>query len=89
MSPAMPAMDVVARLKRLRAGLGEAGCDALLISSLTNTRYLTGFTGSAGLLLVLPEETILVTDGRYQTQAEEQLAARDARVEIAPAARQR
>ena len=31
----------------------------------TNIRYLTGFTGSAGLLFVLPGEVVLVTDGRY------------------------
>jgi Xaa-Pro aminopeptidase len=73
----------------LRAGLGDAGCDALAVSSLTNIRYLTGFTGSAGLLLVLPDDTVLVTDGRYETQAAEQLAGVEARLEIAPAVRQK
>ena len=58
-----------------------AGCagalvdaDALLVTSLTNIRYLTGFTGSAGLLFVLPGEVVLITDGRYGLQAAEQLA---------------
>jgi Xaa-Pro aminopeptidase len=89
--PALPTMDVAARLVRLRAILGDAGCDALIVTSLTNVRYLTGFTGSAGMLLVLPEETVLVTDGRYETQAAEQVATAgiDARTAIAPAAKQR
>ena len=47
-------------------------------------RYLTGFTGSAGSLLVSADDAMFVTDGRYRTQSAEQLAAAgvDARVEI-------
>jgi Xaa-Pro aminopeptidase len=87
---ALAPMDVAGRLPRLRAGLDAAGCDALLVTSLTNIRYLTGFTGSAGMLLVLPDDVVLITDGRYQTQSAEQLAAAgvDARTEIGQAARQ-
>ena len=51
------------------------GCDALLVTNLINIRYLTGFTGSAGLLLVTPDDVVLVTDGRYRDQSAEQLAA--------------
>jgi Xaa-Pro aminopeptidase len=81
-------MDVAGRLPRLRERLGEAGCDALLVTNLANVRYLTGFTGSAALLLVLPDELVLATDGRYQFQSAEQLAAAgvDARIEIGNAA---
>jgi Xaa-Pro aminopeptidase len=77
-------MDVAGRLPRLRASLDGAGCDGLLVTNLTNIRYLTGFTGSAGLLLVLPDDLVLITDGRYKTQSAEQLAASgvEARVEI-------
>ena len=39
--------------RRVRAGLRDAGCDALLVTDLMNVRYLTGFTGSAARLLVL------------------------------------
>jgi Xaa-Pro aminopeptidase len=83
-------MDVAARLPRLRGLLDGAGCQALLVTSLTNIRYLTGFTGSAGMLLVLEDEAVLVTDGRYQTQSEEEMAAAgvDVRAEIGGAARQ-
>ncbi|HEX6420824.1 MAG TPA: Xaa-Pro peptidase family protein [Acidimicrobiales bacterium] len=71
----LPAMDVAGRAGRLRARLGDAGCDALLVTDLTNIRYLTGFTGSAALLLVAPGEMVFVTDGRYRDQAAAQLAA--------------
>jgi Xaa-Pro aminopeptidase len=66
--------------------LADAGCDALLVTNLVNVRYLTGFTGSAGLLLLLPDESVLTTDGRYRDQAAEQLAAAgvNVRVEVQP-----
>ncbi len=43
--------------------------DALLVTHLPNIRYLTGFTGSAALLLVTGRETVLITDSRYAAQA--------------------
>jgi Xaa-Pro aminopeptidase len=75
----LPPMDVAARVARLRASLEAAGCDALLVTHLTNIRYLTGFTGSAALLLVHPDRLTFVTDGRYEEQAAGQLG--DAGVE--------
>jgi len=90
MSP-LTAMDVAGRVGRLRPRLDDAGCDALLVTNLTNVAYLTGFTGSAGLLLVLADEMVLTTDGRYRQQAGEQLAAAgvEARIEIGGASHQR
>ena len=81
---ALPPMEVAGRIPRLRDAMAGAGCDALLVTALTNVRYLTGFTGSAGLLLVLGDAAVFVTDGRYGEQAPEQLAAAgvDAEVEI-------
>ena len=80
----MKSMDVGGRVPRLRQAFGDAGCDALLVTRLVNIRYLTGFTGSAARLLVLPDELVLVTDGRYRDQAAEQLAAAGvpARIEV-------
>ena len=74
-------MDVGARANRLRERLEV---DALLVTKLVNIRYLTGFTGSAALLLVLPDELVFVTDGRYRDQAAEQLtgAGVDATIQI-------
>ena len=91
MDPAVdPGMDVASRLPRLRALLEEAACDALAVTSLTNIRYLSGFTGSAAVLVVTADRTLLVTDGRYETQAAEELAAAgvDADLGIGNAARQ-
>jgi len=75
-------MDVPSRLDALRAALVEADVEALLVTSLVNIRYLTGFTGSAGLLLVLPGDARFVTDGRYRDQATEQLAAHEVRAHV-------
>ena len=89
---ALAPMDVPSRLARLRRALAEREepLESLLVTSMTNVRYLTGFTGSAGMLFVLPEETVLLTDGRYATQAGEQLSAAGVatRVEVAAAAKQ-
>lgn len=71
----LPAMDVSGRGDRLRASLAPLGCDALIVTHLTNIRYLTGFTGSAGLLVLDEQGMLLVTDGRYEEQAAGQIAA--------------
>ncbi len=65
----MKPMDVASRVPRLRQAFPEAECDALLVTRLVNIRYLTGFTGSAGVLLVTPDEVVFVTDGRYRDQS--------------------
>ena len=58
-----------ARREALRARLRDAGLDAVLVTKLVNVRYLTGFTGSAGELLVTAAgDDVLVTDGRYRQQ---------------------
>ena len=68
-------LQVTGRMARLRDRLGPAGVDALVVTTLPNLRYLTGFSGSAGLLVVTGDAALLTTDGRYRTQAEEQVAA--------------
>lgn len=73
--PTLAEMDVASRMGRLRARLAESGCDALLVTKLVNLRYLTGFTGSAGMLLVRAGDAMLLTDGRYAEQSAGQLAA--------------
>jgi Xaa-Pro aminopeptidase len=77
-------MDVAARSGRLRERLEEAGCEALLVTRLLNVRYLTGFSGSAALLLVLPDDLLFVTDGRYRDQSAQELASAGvaARIEV-------
>ncbi|MGY1616320.1 M24 family metallopeptidase [Geodermatophilus sp. SYSU D00691] len=54
----------------LRATAAERGLDAVLVTNLLNVRYLTGFTGSNGALLVRTDGAdVFGTDGRYTTQA--------------------
>lgn len=81
---ALPAVEVAPRLTRLRSVLAEEGLDALLVTRLVNIRYLTGFTGSAAMLLVQEDDLLFVSDGRYGEQAAQQLgtAGVDARIEI-------
>ncbi|MCG0239061.1 MAG: Xaa-Pro peptidase family protein [Firmicutes bacterium] len=57
------------RLQRLRATLAEKGLDGLLVQKPENRRYLSGFTGSAGVLLVTARGAHLLTDFRYTEQA--------------------
>jgi len=59
----------VSRIARLRAQLDERGLDALLVSQPSNRRYLSGFTGSAGYLLISESDTLIATDFRYFEQA--------------------
>ena len=60
-------------MSRLRSGLEENHLDSLLVAHLPNIRYLCGFTGSAGVLLVADRGCTLFTDGRYRTQAREEV----------------
>jgi len=66
-------MDYSGRQKTLREHLATTRFDALLISHLPNIRYLCGFTGSAGLLLVEEGGSVFFTDVRYDTQAREEV----------------
>ncbi|WP_347060457.1 Xaa-Pro peptidase family protein [Blastococcus sp. HT6-30] len=59
-----------ARRDALRTTAAERGLDAVLVTNLLNVRYLTGFTGSNGALLVRTDGgDVFGTDGRYTTQA--------------------
>ncbi len=82
--PPLVAMDVAARLGRIRAVMSDAHLDALLVTKASNIRWLTGFTGSNGQLLVTADALIAITDGRYRTQIANQLdeAGVEATVEI-------
>src|ERR1017187_2048253 len=66
-------MNFLARQKKLREHLATTRFDALLISHLPNIRYLCGFTGSAGLLLIEEGGSVFFTDVRYDTQGREEV----------------
>jgi Xaa-Pro aminopeptidase len=75
-------MDHAGRLNRLRLEIENNDVDFLLVTHLPNIRYLCGFTGSSAALLVSDRGSILFTDGRYRTQALEEVTA--AKVVIGP-----
>ena len=60
------------RVERLRAKMAEKELPALLVGNDDNRRYLSGFTGSAGFLLITPDKAVLLTDFRYTEQAANQ-----------------
>ena len=69
-----------ARLSFLQQQLEAERLDAFLVSHLPNVFYLSGFTGSSGILLVTPQDAALFTDSRYTVQAADEV--HDARVHI-------
>jgi Xaa-Pro aminopeptidase len=60
------------RLTKLREALTTEGLDAILITQPENRRYLSGFTGSTGVLLISQDQAVLATDFRYYEQVEKQ-----------------
>jgi Xaa-Pro aminopeptidase len=68
----MPNTDLMptyqARLARLRGLFDAAGIDALLVNQPHNRRYLSGFTGSTGWLLITRDEALFAADFRYYEQ---------------------
>ncbi len=66
-------MNFSTRLKKLKEQLASAGLDALLVSHLPSIRYLCGFTGSAGFLLVAEAGIVFFTDPRYKIQARDEV----------------
>lgn len=61
------------RLTKLRQKLTDEGLDAILITNASNRRYLSGFTGSAGTLIISQERAVLATDFRYYEQVGKQV----------------
>ncbi len=71
----LPPLRVDGRLGRLRDRLADSGVDAAVIVEPANVRWLTGFTGSNGTVVVLGSgEAVLVTDSRYAEQAPAEVA---------------
>lgn len=76
----LPPLTVAGRIDRVRDSLDEV--DGLIVTHLTNVRWLTGFTGSAGLLLIGPNRAVFVTDGRYTEQAGDELGRAGCEAEV-------
>ena len=73
-------MDHSRRFGQLRRRLNSAGVSGLLVTHLPDVRYLCGFTGSNAVLAITRRAARLFTDGRYRTQAAEEVKV--AKVEI-------
>ncbi len=65
-------MDFSGRREKLRKLLKKSGAEALLATSVPNVTYLTGFSGDSSYLLLSQEHQLLISDGRYVTQIEEE-----------------
>ncbi len=72
-----PRPNWLGRLDELRTHLPALGADALVVSTPVNVRYLTGFTGSAGLVVVSTDAHVLITDGRYDLGVREAIESGD------------
>jgi Xaa-Pro aminopeptidase len=73
-------VDHTRRFGQLRRRLNTAGVSGLVVTHLSDVRYLSGFTGSSAALAVTRRAARLFTDGRYRTQAAGEVTG--AKVEI-------
>ena len=70
----LPPLLVTDRLQRVHEIAQDSyGVNALVVLSMDNIRWLTGFTGSTALLLIKDNDSILIVDGRYTQQAIDQI----------------
>ena len=65
----LPPIEVDGRLDRVRFEFAARDCDAMVVSSRSNVRWCTGFSGSFGQLLVTGDAAVLLTDSRYGERA--------------------
>ena len=91
LSASLPPLSVSGRDRLVREELAKRAAaaatdtarpDSLVVFDLNNIRWLTGFTGSAGTLIVRPDEMVFITDGRYGEQARAQFAASGAAARV-------
>jgi Xaa-Pro aminopeptidase len=61
------------RQNKLKSALAKQGLDGMLISRLSNVRYICGFTGSAGSCIITPSGDYFITDGRYKEQSKDEV----------------
>ena len=61
------------KLRKLRQSFAEHNIEAILLTSEYNRRYMTGFTGTAGVAIITQEQAVFITDFRYTQQAQKEL----------------
>ena len=72
------------RQDKLRTVLAEKNVDGMLVTNLTHIRYLCGFTGSSGSLLVGPDSCEFITDGRYVFQSRNEVKGANITIDSIP-----
>lgn len=70
-------MSLASRQSRIGEVLETEGLDALIVTDLVNVRYLSGFVGSNGVLVITHDARILLTDSRYTAAARAQVSDTD------------
>lgn len=70
------------RLSAIRQSFEKKGIQGFLITTIVNVRYLSGFRGSTGFLLITKDRNVFVTDFRYEEQAHRELGQREDKWEI-------
>ncbi len=78
----LPGIDVSGRLDQVRAAFDPAEIEALVVTSPTNIRWLTGFTGSSATVVVTPTDAQLFTDSRYTLRAPAELEAAGSQAQV-------
>lgn len=68
------------RIKRLRKKLDQENLDLLLVTALPNIRYLCGYTGSNGILLVSKDKAVFLTDFRYKEQVKKEVKGAEIKI---------
>ena len=68
-------MNYERRVNELQESLAEHEAEALFVVDLDNVRYLTGFSGSNGQVVITPKSSFFLTDGRYRARAQETVRA--------------
>ena len=82
----LPPLLVAGRLRRaLEIAQDSFGVHALVIVSMDNIRWLTGFTGSTATLVVKDDDSVLIVDGRYTQQAIDQICLSGASARVVEA----
>ena len=78
----LPPLSVTGRIERVAEEMPSSDVDALVVTNPTNIRWCTGFTGSAGTLVVRDGQATLISDARYLEQAPIEVEAAGAAVEV-------
>lgn len=61
------------RIKRLQAYVSGENMDGFIVTCMAHIQYLCGFTGSTGIMIILPNKAFFLTDFRYQEQSKKQV----------------